>query len=141
MLWIGENKVGLLGNATYSDGAMNLGGILIGLNLSSMFGILDVLAYSPNFGHLKPFEREALTAVMPAGSMLGSLASWHLVRILSPTVALQYGCLAWVLGCVAMVIMPVISGMYIGRVIAGMGVGIISAVAPVYQVMLLTRLE
>ncbi|KAL7951305.1 general substrate transporter [Trichoderma barbatum] len=111
-----------------------LSGLLVGLNLSSMAGFLDVMAYSHNFDQLKPFEREALTCVMPIGSILGALASWRLAVDFSPTKTMSYGSLIWVFGCLVMTIGRDISLLYIGRSVAGFGVGVVSAIAPAYQV-------
>ncbi|KAH6606143.1 High-affinity glucose transporter [Trichoderma cornu-damae] len=110
-----------------------LGGALIGFDISSMSGILGVQAYWEYFGHPNPLAEGAVTAMMPVGSLVGSLLSWHLAWNMSPKWALQYACCLWIFGCTLQAAVPAVSVLYTGRLLAGMGAGIISAVVPVYQ--------
>ncbi|KAL7797410.1 high-affinity glucose transporter [Trichoderma ceciliae] len=110
-----------------------LGGALIGFDISSMSGILGVQAYWQYFGYPEPFVKGIITAMMPIGSLLGSLLSWYMAQTMSPKWALQYACFIWIFGSVLQAAVPIISVLYVGRLLAGVGAGVTSAVVPVYQ--------
>ncbi|OTA04313.1 MFS permease [Trichoderma parareesei] len=109
-----------------------LSGIIIGLNLSSMSGKLDVMAFSPDWGQLMPFARELTTAMMPTGSVMGALLSWTLVDMAQPRLVTAYATLLWILGSLVQMIAPSIGVVRSGRLICGIAAGIISAVVPPY---------
>lgn len=99
-----------------------------------MSGKLDVMAFSSDWGHLKPFTRELTTAVMPTGSVMGALVSWTLVEMAQPRLVTAYATLAWVLGSLIQLVAPSIEVVRSGRLICGIGAGIVSAVVPPYLV-------
>ncbi|KAK1251512.1 hypothetical protein MKX07_006991 [Trichoderma sp. CBMAI-0711] len=109
-----------------------LSGIIIGINLSSMSGKLDVMAFSPDWGQLMPFARELTTAMMPTGSVMGALLSWTLVDMAQPRLVTAYATLLWILGSLVQMIAPSIGVVRSGRLICGIAAGIISAVVPPY---------
>ncbi|KAL7905604.1 general substrate transporter [Trichoderma velutinum] len=107
-------------------------GLLIGFNLSSMSGILDVMAFSD--GESRPFQREFITSVIPFCSILGALLSWHVVDGFGAPKTLRYGTLLWLFGSFLMAVSGGLSLLSIGRGIAGVGGRILSAIVPAYQV-------
>ncbi|PTB77297.1 MFS general substrate transporter [Trichoderma longibrachiatum ATCC 18648] len=90
------------------------------------------MAFSSDWGHLKPFTRELTTAVMPTGSVMGALVSWTLVEMAQPRLVTAYATLAWVLGSLIQLVAPSIEVVRSGRLICGIGAGIVSAVVPPY---------
>ncbi|UPK96201.1 hypothetical protein LCI18_007136 [Fusarium solani-melongenae] len=88
-----------------------------------MSGVLGTEAYKQYFDNPKSYRQGAITASMPAGSLVGSLFSSFLADRYSRRVALQISCCA----------SQNIGMLCTGRVVAGFCVGIASAVVPVYQ--------
>ncbi|KAL7932527.1 general substrate transporter [Trichoderma chlorosporum] len=111
----------------------SLSGLLIGLNLSSMSGFLDVMAFSADWHYPMLLEREMVTAAMPLGSVIGAIVSWMFVDIIGQPSMLRYGSLIWVFGSAFMALGMGMAMLCIGRVLAGLAVGIVSAIAPVYM--------
>ncbi|UKZ49672.1 hypothetical protein TrVGV298_003920 [Trichoderma virens] len=116
-----------------------MSGLLIGLNLSSMSGFLDVMAYSPTFAILLRWEREIVTAAMPIASILGALVSWRLMDDLKPPRTMLCASVFWLIGSCLMAVAPGLAVLSIGRVLAGLAAGILSVAAPAYMVEIAPR--
>ncbi|KAM7184610.1 high-affinity glucose transporter, partial [Rhypophila sp. PSN 637] len=110
-----------------------IGGGLFGFDISSMSGVLGTMAYKQYFGYPVSYRQGAITASMPAGSLVGSLFSSFLADRYSRKVALQISCVLWILGSILMTAAQNIPMLCIGRVICGLCVGIASSVVPIYQ--------
>ncbi|KND90831.1 High-affinity glucose transporter [Tolypocladium ophioglossoides CBS 100239] len=110
-----------------------LGGVLFGFDISSMSGVLGTQAYKQYFGHPVSYTQGAITASMPAGSFFGSLLSSVLADRLSRKVALQISCVFWIVGSVIQCAAQNIPMLCAGRAVAGVCVGIVSSVVPIYQ--------
>lgn len=78
--------------------------------------------------------------MVPIGSIVGALWSWHLVKTMKPKWVLLYVCFIWIFGCVLQVALPLNTMLYIARLIIGVGAGAIGALVPVYLVCLLLLL-
>ncbi|KAM0418743.1 hypothetical protein ACHAPT_012341 [Fusarium lateritium] len=98
-----------------------------------MSGVLGTEAYKQYFGYPKSYRQGAITACMPAGSLVGSMFSSYLSDKYSRRVALQIACLLWILGSMLQCASQNIGMLCTGRIVAGFCVGISSAVVPVYQ--------
>ena len=70
---------------------------------------------------------------MPAGSLVGALCSSFLADRLSRKVAIQIGALIWCFGAILQAASNGVALLCVGRVIAGVAIGICSAIVPVYQ--------
>lgn len=68
------------------------GGGLFGFDISSMSGVLGTQAYKKFFDDPVSFAQGAITASMPAGSLVGSLGSSFLADRYSRKFALQVAC-------------------------------------------------
>ena len=109
------------------------GGGLFGFDISSMSGVLGTAAYKRYFGNPVSYTQGGITASMPAGSLVGSLASSFLADKYSRKVALQISCVIWIVGSILQCAAQNIGMLCAGRAIAGICVGIASSVVPVYQ--------
>lgn len=98
-----------------------------------MSGVLGTMAYKNYFGNPVSYRQGAITASMPAGSLVGSLFSSFLADRYSRKVALQISCVLWIIGSILMTAAQNIPMLCIGRVICGLCVGIASSVVPIYQ--------
>ncbi|KAK1754255.1 general substrate transporter [Echria macrotheca] len=110
-----------------------IGGGLFGFDISSMSGVLGTQAYKQYFGHPVSYTQGAITAAMPAGSLVGSLTSSFLADRFSRKVALQFSCILWIIGSILMCASQNVGMLCVGRVICGLCVGIASSIVPVYQ--------
>lgn len=70
---------------------------------------------------------------MPAGSLVGALASSFIADRLSRRTAIQIAALIWILGSIFQTAANGVALLCVGRVIAGICVGIASSIVPVYQ--------
>ncbi|KAM5362602.1 hypothetical protein ACJZ2D_012431 [Fusarium nematophilum] len=120
-------------NVYFICGFAAIGGGLFGFDISSMSGVLGTEAYKQYFDNPRSYRQGAITASMPAGSLVGSLFSSFLADRYSRKVALQISCVLWILGSILQCASQNIGMLCTGRVIAGFCVGIASAVVPVYQ--------
>ncbi|KKP05619.1 high-affinity glucose transporter [Trichoderma harzianum] len=107
-------------------------GLLIGFNLSSMTGILDVTKFSSD--PTVPFQREFLTAMIPFGSIMGALVAWLIVDQFGAPKTLSWATLVWATGSCLMANSRGLTLLSIGRGIAGVGGRMLSAVVPAYMV-------
>ncbi|KAH8666492.1 MFS sugar transporter-like protein [Xylariales sp. PMI_506] len=110
-----------------------IGGGLFGFDISSMSGVLGTEAYKRYFGNPVSYTQGAITASMPAGSLVGSLGSSFIADRFSRKVALQVSCVLWIFGSIIQCASQNIGMLCAGRVIAGLCVGIASSIVPVYQ--------
>jgi len=98
-----------------------------------MSGVLGTQAYKNYFNNPVSYRQGAITASMPAGSLVGSLGSSFLADKYGRKVALQISCVIWIFGSILMTASQNIGMLCAGRVICGICVGIASSVVPVYQ--------
>jgi sugar porter (SP) family MFS transporter len=110
-----------------------IGGGLFGLDISSMSGVLGTQAYKRYFHDPKSYAQGGITCAMPFGSLVGALCSSFLADTLSRRSAIQIACLLWILGSILQCSSVNIAMLVIGRVIAGLCVGIASTIVPIYQ--------
>ncbi|CAJ2505740.1 Uu.00g131340.m01.CDS01 [Anthostomella pinea] len=110
-----------------------IGGGLFGFDISSMSGVLGTQAYKRYFGNPVSYQQGGITASMPAGSLVGSLASSFIADKYSRKVALQVACILWIIGSIIQCASTGVGMLCAGRVIAGLCVGIASSIVPVYQ--------
>ena len=70
---------------------------------------------------------------MPAGSLLGALISSFVADKFSRRTAIQIASVVWIIGAILQTATNGVALLCIGRVIAGICVGMASSVVPVYQ--------
>jgi MFS family permease len=109
------------------------GGGLFGFDISSMSGVLATQAYRRYFHNPLSYRQGAITASMPAGSLVGSLVSSFVADRFSRKAALQISCVLWIIGSIFMCAAQNIGMLCFGRVVCGLCVGMASSIVPVYQ--------
>ncbi|XDG05817.1 hypothetical protein ABKA04_005432 [Annulohypoxylon sp. FPYF3050] len=114
-------------------GLCSIGGALFGYDISSMSGVIGTAAYKRYFGDPRSYAQGGITASMPAGSFVGSLASSFIADKFSRKTALQVGCILWIIGSTIQCAALNIPMLCTGRVISGLCVGIASSIVPVYM--------
>ncbi|GAA5860901.1 hypothetical protein JCM8547_003883 [Rhodosporidiobolus lusitaniae] len=110
-----------------------IGGVMFGCDISSMSAQLSNPYYLKQFNSPNSDLQGGITASMPAGSFGGALInSWLADKIGRKRTIMLSGWL-WCLGCVIQSAAHNVATLVAGRVIAGLAVGIASAVVTVYQ--------
>ena len=77
---------------------MFTGGGLFGFDISSMSGVLGTMAYINYFRVDGGSRQGGITAAMPAGSLVGALASSFIADRLSRKTAIQIAAVIWIIG-------------------------------------------
>jgi MFS family permease len=70
---------------------------------------------------------------MPAGSLVGALASSFIADKYSRKTAIQIAAVIWILGAILQAASNGVALLCIGRVVGGLAIGIASSIVPVYQ--------
>jgi MFS family permease len=112
---------------------MHIGGMLFGFDISSMSGMFAMEGFKQYFHKPDANIQGAITASMPLGSFVGSLVSSFLADRLSRRTALQVGGLIFMVGAALQCSAQNIGHLVVGRLIAGVAIGICSAIVPIYQ--------
>jgi MFS family permease len=107
--------------------------MLFGFDISSMSGMFAMEGFKQYFHEPSDNMRGTITASMPFGSLFGSLMSSFLADRLSRRTALQIGGLVFMLGATLQCSAQNVGHLVVGRIIAGISIGICSAVVPIYQ--------
>jgi sugar porter (SP) family MFS transporter len=110
-----------------------IGGGLFGFDISSMSGVLGTNAYKNYFGNPQGTRQGGITCAMPAGSFVGSLASGFLGDKIGRKYTIQIGGVIWIIGAIIQAASQNVGMLIVGRIIAGLCVGITSSLVPVYQ--------
>ncbi|KAG4424863.1 MFS sugar transporter [Cadophora malorum] len=110
-----------------------IGGGLFGFDISSMSGVLGTQAYKRYFGGPKSYRQGGITCAMPFGSLVGALASSFIADKYSRRTSIQIASVFWIIGSIIQCLSINIGMLVVGRVIAGVCVGIASSICPVYQ--------
>lgn len=63
-----------------------------------MSGVLGTNGYLNYFGHPAGTKQGAITCAMPAGSLIGALASSFVADRFSRKAAIQIACVIWIIG-------------------------------------------
>ncbi|KAI9791304.1 MAG: hypothetical protein M1816_004085 [Peltula sp. TS41687] len=98
-----------------------------------MSGVLGTQAYLRYFDHPVSTRQGAITCAMPAGSLVGALASSFIADKFSRKVAIQVSGLIWIVGSILQAASQHVSQLIVGRIVSGFAIGIASSVVPIYQ--------
>ncbi|KAK9311842.1 general substrate transporter [Lipomyces starkeyi] len=110
-----------------------LGGALFGFDISSMSGVIGTEQYQNYYGNPLGMRQGAVTSAMAGGSLVGALSSSFLGDRLSRKVAIQIGAALWCFGATVQSASNGVVMLVIGRVLAGLCVGLTSSLVPIYQ--------
>ena len=98
-----------------------------------MSGVLSNDAYKNFFGHPDSNAQGAIVASMPAGSFVGALAVSKLADLIGRKWTIIIAGWIWVVGSILQCAAQNRGMLVVGRIIAGLCVGLASAVVPIYQ--------
>ena len=98
-----------------------------------MAGVIGTTAYQNYFGHPVSYTQGYITAMMPAGSMFGAIAASMIGDRFSRKIAIQISTIFWIVGSIIQSLSNGVPVLSVGRVVAGLGVGLASTIVPIYQ--------
>ncbi|OSX64216.1 hypothetical protein POSPLADRAFT_1054823 [Postia placenta MAD-698-R-SB12] len=125
------------------------GGILFGYDTGTISGIIemsdwlhlfgtpcpaDLAADSCTNGYYLPSKRSSLVvSILSAGTFFGALLGAPVADIIGRRLGIQLSCLVFALGVALQTGSSNIATFVVGRVFAGLGVGLVSTLIPMYQ--------
>ncbi|KAI1419294.1 high-affinity glucose transporter RGT2 [Xylaria sp. FL1777] len=119
------------------------GGVLFGYDTGTISGILTMPYWRQLFStgyvnsagepDVSPSQSSAIVSILSAGTFFGSLASPFMADIIGRRWALIVSCWVFNLGVALQVASSAIPLFLAGRFFAGFGVGLVSALIPLYQ--------
>ncbi|KAI8978165.1 AmMst-1 [Trametes punicea] len=119
------------------------GGILFGYDTGSISGILQMEDWIRTFGrrdsgaaigYSLPTSRESLiVSILSAGTFFGALGGAPAGDMLGRRISIMLSCLVFCLGVALQTGAPNVATFVVGRFFAGLGVGLISTLVPIYQ--------
>ncbi|PWY96868.1 hypothetical protein BCV70DRAFT_109387 [Testicularia cyperi] len=128
-------KIGIKG-----DGLMlfvtcfaSLGVFLFGYDQGVMSGIITGPYFKAYFHHPSSYEIGTLVASLELGALVTSLACGRLADIFGRKNTLFWGAVIFSIGGTIQTFTTGFESMLIGRVISGLGVGVLSMIVPTYQ--------
>ncbi|SJX60782.1 related to sugar transport protein [Sporisorium reilianum f. sp. reilianum] len=128
-------KIGIKG-----DGLMlfvtcfaSLGVFLFGYDQGVMSGIITGPYFKAYFNHPTAYEIGTLVASLELGALVTSLACGRLADIFGRKSTLFWGAVIFSVGGAIQTLTSGYDTMLIGRVISGLGVGVLSMIVPTYQ--------
>ena len=98
-----------------------------------MSGVLSNPSYLAQFNSPTAGPQGAIVAAMPAGSLVGSLAVSSLADVFGRKYTIILSGWIWVVGAVLQCASQNRAMLVVGRIIAGLSVGLASATVPLYQ--------
>ncbi|KAK9371408.1 general substrate transporter [Lipomyces kononenkoae] len=110
-----------------------LAGVLYGFDVASMSGVLGTQQYKDFFGNPIGVRQGGITGAIAAGSLIGALSSSFLGDWLSRKVAIQLGTILWCVGASLQSASTGIPMLIVGRIVAGICIGLTSSLVPIYQ--------
>jgi hypothetical protein len=112
---------------------VSLGVFLFGYDQGVMSGIITG-PYFVNYFH-KPSRAEVgtMVAILEVGAFISSLTVGRIGDILGRRKTILYGSMIFVVGGALQTFATSMAMMMVGRIIAGLGVGMLSTIVPVYQ--------
>lgn len=119
------------------------GGILYGYDTGTISGVIASNSFVRDFGNqqpdgtfLIPTGRESLiVSILSAGTFVGALSGAPISDILGRRWGLQVAMVIFALGVILQVVANAgdVALFIVGRVVAGLGVGVVSTIVPMYQ--------
>ncbi|KAI5814579.1 general substrate transporter [Pyronema omphalodes] len=136
------NEVGKSGPAILVGLFVAFGGVLFGYDTGTISGILAMDFFKEQFArhwdaegkpYLTSTETSLIVSILSAGTFFGALGASFLADTIGRRLGLIISCLVFCVG-VALQTAAVEQNLFVaGRAVAGFGVGLLSAIVPLYQ--------
>jgi len=112
---------------------VSLGVFLFGYDQGVMSGIITGVYFKDYFNQPTAAELGTMVAILEVGAFISSLVVGRIGDVLGRRKTILYGSLIFVIGGAAQTFANGMPMMMLGRIIAGLGVGALSTIVPVYQ--------
>jgi len=112
---------------------VSLGVFLFGYDQGVMSGIITGPYFKSYFNYPKAAEIGTMVAILEIGALISSLSVGQIGDMLGRRKTILYGAIVFVIGGAIQTFATGMPMMMLGRVIAGLGVGALSTIVPVYQ--------
>ncbi|PWN38467.1 putative monosaccharide transporter [Meira miltonrushii] len=119
------------------------GGILFGYDTGVISGIIEMENFKEQFGtkdnppqpgwSLSTSHRSLVVSILSAGTFLGAMSSSSMADFLGRRRGLQFAIIIFTLGVIIQCVSKAVPLFAFGRFVAGLGVGAISCIVPLYQ--------
>ncbi|TGZ79060.1 general substrate transporter [Ascodesmis nigricans] len=119
------------------------GGILFGYDSGYINGVLGMDYFKREFGHpttldnsgynIKTWEKSLITSILSAGTFCGALAGGSVADWIGRRLSIMIACAIFSAGVVLQVASTTVEMLVCGRVLAGFGVGLVSAIVIMYM--------
>ncbi|RDA91867.1 hypothetical protein CP533_3658 [Ophiocordyceps camponoti-saundersi (nom. inval.)] len=110
-----------------------LGFMLVGYDNGLMGGLVDSPAFNSTFGHPKPRMIGLIVAIFEIGCFLGSIGAAIFGERLGRRWTIGHGCWIMMAGAVLQAAAYGRAQLILGRIVSGIGVGIVNSTVPVLQ--------
>lgn len=117
------------------------GGFLYGYDTGTISGIIDMNFFLQTFGYQQPDgkyqlqsqDKSLIVSILSAGTFCGALLGYPTSDFLGRRWGLIVACFIFSIGVSCQVAATSLPLFVVGRVVAGLGVGIVSCIVPMYQ--------
>ncbi|KAK9474058.1 uncharacterized protein V1510DRAFT_413500 [Dipodascopsis tothii] len=136
MFKLGEKPEGSTYKAVFVAAFAAFGGILYGFDTGTISGILTMPEVEVIFNDGNAFssgKSSLITSILSAGTFVGAITAPYLSDTIGRRIGMLIGCGIFCVGITVQTAGMSIATLCVGRVIAGLGVGVISSIVPLYQ--------
>ncbi|KAK8077474.1 hypothetical protein PG996_003644 [Apiospora saccharicola] len=112
---------------------VSLGVFLFGYDQGVMSGIITGPFFRDYFNHPSHAEIGTMVAILEIGALISSLAVGKIGDVIGRRKTILYGSMIFFVGGALQTLATNMPMMMLGRIIAGLGVGTLSTIVPVYQ--------
>ncbi|KAF2454430.1 hypothetical protein BDY21DRAFT_387549 [Lineolata rhizophorae] len=112
---------------------VSLGVFLFGYDQGVMSGIITGAYFKDYFEQPTRAEIGTMVAILEIGALISSLAVGRIGDLIGRRRTILYGSIVFVLGGAFQTFASGMPMMLVGRIVAGLGVGVLSTIVPVYQ--------
>ncbi len=112
---------------------VSLGVFLFGYDQGVMSGIITGPYFKDYFNHPSAAEIGTMVAILEIGALISSISVGRIGDLIGRRKTILYGACIFIIGGACQAFATGMPMMMLGRIIAGLGVGALSAIVPVYQ--------
>jgi len=109
-----------------------LGGLLFGYDIGVISGVLEMKPFQDTFKWQSDFQKGFIVASLQLGCFLGSLCSSFTCDILGRRRSILIGAMIFSVGGILQTFSSALGVLYVGRLIAGFSIGLLSMAVPLY---------
>ena len=109
-----------------------IGGLLLGYDTGAISGVLEFSQFNSLFNP-SDWQKGLIVSLFQAGCVVGALGSNFLADRVGRNITIFVGSCILCIGAILQVSSFVLGQLYVGRIVAGLGIGVLSMIVPLYQ--------